>query len=142
MKICIPVTEDKGPASKVSEHFGRAPFHILADLDTMEMELLRKEGECGGDDHGHCVPVDLLLANGVELVACKGIGRAALGRMMSHDIDVFAAHVDTVAEVIEEYRRRGREARHLPRICESHGHHHLIEGLVGASLDCSSFPRW
>lgn len=125
MTICIPVTEDNGTSSRVSEHFGRAPFHALVDLDSMETRLLRKEADCGDGDHGHCLPVDSLLANDVNLVACKGIGRGALGRLMAHRIDVFAAHTDTVAEVIEEYRRRRKAAAGMgrPRVCEGHHHH-------------------
>lgn len=124
MTLCIPVTEENGTASRLSEHFGRAPFHLLIDPDSMETKLLSREAECGEGDHGHCLPVDTLLANGVDMVVCKGIGRGAVARFAANRIDVFAAQTDTVAEVLEEFRRLGTAGMGTPRVCEGHGDHH------------------
>jgi len=109
--------------SRVSEHFGRAPFHVVIDLETMESRSLRKEGECHDGNHGHCMPVDLLLANDVNLVVCKGIGRGAFARLAASNIDVFAAHDDTVGAVIVEYRKCRGKGMGQPQICEGHHQH-------------------
>lgn len=121
--ICIPTTEDKGTDSRVSEHFGRAPFHVLVDLDTMTTRSLVKEGGCNDEDHGHCMPVDLLLNNKVNLVLCKGLGRSALSRLTANDIEVFATPADTVGVAVEEYRKCRGQGMAQPHLCAGHHHH-------------------
>lgn len=122
MKLCIPVIENKGLDSVVSDHFGRAPFHIIVDLETDHIDSLRKANECGDEDHGHCMPVDLLLSNGVKVVACKGIGRGAVNRLRSNDIALFSTTAHTVREVVDDYRAQKLGAIDEAQICQ--GHHH------------------
>lgn len=49
MRIVIPVEEDRGLDSRVSEHFGRAPLFLMLELDedgrVLKQEALRNEGE-------------------------------------------------------------------------------------------------
>lgn len=118
--LCIPTIEDKGSESRVSEHFGRAPHHVLVELRTGETRSLRKDGGCDGD-HGHCMPVDVMLENGVDVVVCKGIGKGAINRLMLNRIGVLATAATDVAGVVEEFRERS-ETMGQPRVCS--GHHH------------------
>lgn len=122
MKLCIPTTEQNGLKSKVSEHFGRAPFHIVVDLETREVNDLVKQNDCNHEDHGHCMPVDLLLDYGVDMVACKGIGRGAVGRLVANKIAVFSTASDTVEDVVKEYNAQALSMVSPDNICE--GHHH------------------
>ncbi len=121
--ICIPTTEDKGTDSRVSDHFGRAPFHVLVDLDTMTTRSLKKEDGCDDGEHGHCMPVDLLLNQNVNLVLCKGLGRGALNRLTANAIEVFATRADTVKQAVEEYRKDRGEDMAQPHVCTGHHHH-------------------
>ena len=123
MRICIPTIEEKGLDSRVSEHFGRAPFHLVVNTETMEVVPLRRERECDDSGHGHCLPVRFLLAHGVDLVICREIGRGAFSRLGASNIDVFEAGADTVGAVIEHYSRN-KNAMLRPQLCSGHGHHH------------------
>lgn len=119
--LCIPTVEDKGVESRVSRHFGRAPHHVLVDLESLEARALRREGACGGD-HGHCLPVDVMVENKVDLVVCKGIGRGAIERLREQRIGVLATAAESVAGVIEEVRRGGGRMG-PPRVCGGHHGH-------------------
>jgi predicted Fe-Mo cluster-binding NifX family protein len=122
MKLCIPTTEQNGLQSKVSEHFGRAPFHIVIDLETQAVSDLVKQNDCNDEDHGHCMPVDLLIENGVNMVACKGIGRGAVARLLANNIAVFSTTSNTVENVVKEYQTKILNLVSEDNICE--GHHH------------------
>lgn len=124
MRLCIPVTEANGLQSEVSDHFGRAPHHIVVDLESQAVETLVKTSDCSADSGGHCLPVDLLRENQVEVVACKGIGRGAVARLMASKIELYATRAQTVAEVIDEFRQKRLVPLSDEHVCEGHHHHH------------------
>ena len=70
MKICIPVTSKDGLNSLISEHFGRAPHHIVVDLETMKHYALDKEES---EAHGHCPPVQMLINMRWERFCAKAL---------------------------------------------------------------------
>jgi predicted Fe-Mo cluster-binding NifX family protein len=123
MKLCIPTIEQKGMASLVSEHFGRAPFHIVVDLASDACSTLRKDNACGEESHGHCLPVDLLLHNRVTVVACKGIGRGAVERMRANGIAVYATDAATVREVVARFKTSGLTPVGAQHVCQGHHDH-------------------
>jgi len=41
MKICIPVTEERGMDSEVSEHFGKTPLFAFYDDEINELEIIK-----------------------------------------------------------------------------------------------------
>lgn len=125
MKICIPVTTKDGLNSLISEHFGRAPHHIVVDLETMKHYALDKEES---EAHGHCLPVQMLIKHEVGTVLCKGIGRGALGNFIANEIQVLVSQQDTVAEAITAYKTGGMPFVGEDQVCQGHGddhgHHH------------------
>ena len=122
MKLCIPTTEPNGLKSKVSEHFGRAPYHIVVDLETRSASDLVKPKECSHEDHGRCLPVDLLIGANVDVVACKGIGRGAVARLMQNGIAVFSTIADTVDGVVKEFHSQRMKEISEENICQGHDH--------------------
>ena len=122
MKLCIPTIDQNGAKSTVSEHFGRAPYHIVVDLENQAVSDLVKQNDCHDEDHGHCMPVDLLLGANVDVVACKGIGRGAVNRLMENRIAVFSTKADTVEAVVEEFNSRLLNPISEENICQGHDH--------------------
>jgi predicted Fe-Mo cluster-binding NifX family protein len=118
MIICIPSTEKKGPASAVSEHFGRAPFHYIINTETGGLVLQTKpEGE-----HGQCVPVQTLLRHQVEMVLCNGIGRGAVMNFKAAGIPVMRTSAATVAEAVQDVKLRKLTAVREEDYCSGHDH--------------------
>ena len=122
MKLCIPTIDQNGAKSTVSEHFGRAPYHVVVDLDTQTVSDLEKQNDCNQETHGHCLPVDLLIGAHVDVVACKGIGRGAVGRLMANRIAVFSTKANTVETVVEEFNSRSLNPISEENICQGHDH--------------------
>jgi predicted Fe-Mo cluster-binding NifX family protein len=123
MKICIPSTQDEGLKSMVSEHFGRAPFHYIVNTKTQTAEILAKpEGE-----HGQCVPVQALIANKVETVLCKGIGRGAATQFSQYGIPVMRTAAATIAEAIAAFEAKQLDHVHESELCEGDGSHNHAE---------------
>ena len=120
--LCVPVVEANGLDSVVSEHFGRAPFHVVVNLRSREVTTIEKENDCG-ESHGHCMPVDLLMRHGVNVVACKGIGRGAAARLVAEKIGVFATTARTVAEVVDGYEKQSLKLISESNLCSGHHNH-------------------
>lgn len=49
MKTCIPVADNRGLKSRVNEPFGKAPYHVIVDIDTRSREIFEKQVE----EHEH-----------------------------------------------------------------------------------------
>ena len=45
MRILIPVLENRGKESRVSPHFGRAPYFALYDSETEKLEIIENKSE-------------------------------------------------------------------------------------------------
>jgi len=142
--ICLPVIRDEGLDSKLSKHFGRAPYHLLIDTKTGETELLIKlltgQGQCHGEGQGvgegggfelgstignshvKCQPVEPLLERKVSAVLCQGFGRGAYEKMKRHGISVWITKTETAGEALQAWR----EGKLLPvlenQLCN--GNHH------------------
>ena len=121
MKICIPTTEKNGLESTISQHFGRAPFHIVVDLETMQHYPLEKDG-C--EDHGHCLPVQILLQHNVSVTLCKGIGRGAVSNFIQNQVQVYVTAADTVKDAIKEFKNGALSFVGEEQICKGHDHDH------------------
>ena len=126
--ICLPVIRDEGLDSKLSKHFGRAPYHLLVDTKTGETELLIKlltgqgRGQCEGEgqglgigggvgfdpsnncEHKQCQPIEPLLELKVGAVLCRGFGRGAYEKMKRNGISVWITEADTVGEALNDWR--------------------------------------
>ena len=76
MKVCIPVSEQRGLESPVHGHFGSAPGFISVDAETLAVETL-SNGDLG-HEHGTCSPVRALAGAKPGAVLVGGLGAGAL----------------------------------------------------------------
>lgn len=108
---------EAGLSSRVSEHFGKAPLHLVVRLGTGEViaAVPKPEGI-----HGSCAPVEELAAWGVEAVACHGLGRGAMGRLEAAGIEIYHTEARTVREVLEALRAGRLERHRADQACAGH----------------------
>ena len=64
MKVCVPVSENKGMESVPFGHFGSAPEFVICDLDSNEVKSINN-GDLG-HEHGKCQPLKALEGNKVD----------------------------------------------------------------------------
>lgn len=99
MRLCIPVTEDKGLASPTSPHFGSAPLFVI--IDSESGASLTLENRCHG--HGICRPLELLAPAKIEGVIVSGIGPRALDRLQRLNLRVLVSHEPTVERTLAAF---------------------------------------
>jgi predicted Fe-Mo cluster-binding NifX family protein len=104
MRIVVPINEDKGVDSRLSEHFGRAPFFAVFELDKdgqiMYQKFVQNESEHFG---GTGFPPDRILQLKPDVVITFGMGPRALSQFQEAKVAVLRANSDTVNSIISSY---------------------------------------
>jgi predicted Fe-Mo cluster-binding NifX family protein len=105
-RVVIPAEDRSGLNAKLSEHFGRAPYFIVVDLDedgnVLSVQTLRNLGEHFG---GVGRPAENILRLRPNAIITYGMGPRALSIFQSARIAVLRANANIVKEVLEAYRR-------------------------------------
>ena len=101
MRICVPIIEDSGIASKASEHFGSAPFFFVYDTDTNSQEVVANTNQHHG--HGMCHPLSVLARHKLNAVVCRGMGGGAIAKMNVAGIKVYTGSATTAKEAIDAF---------------------------------------
>ncbi len=119
-RIMLPVVENKGLASRIAEHFGRAPYFLLVDVDEQGQiafeGLISNSGEhFGGRGHAH----DSILEFEPDYLIVPGMGPRGLKAMKNAGVEVLRTDADRVDKALEAFRE-GR----LEVLNEGCGHHH------------------
>ncbi|MBM7559971.1 NifB/NifX family molybdenum-iron cluster-binding protein [Marinitoga litoralis] len=119
MKIAIPLIENLGKDSRISEHFGRAPYFGLIeykdngdyDLEIIENPLvIHQPGE---------VPT-FMKNNGVNLVIARGMGERGYLILKKFGINVIRGANGTVDEIMKLFK----EDKLKDVEFHNHDHHH------------------
>lgn len=103
MRLLIPTSDANGPESRMSGHFGRAPYYAVADPETGTVLSVANPSVTHG--HGECVPAtDAIGAGGFDAVVCHGIGAGAISRLEASGIPVFVHDGPSVASAIAAFQ--------------------------------------
>ncbi len=124
-KIIIPVNNTGGLGAEVAEHFGRAPYFVLVELNDKgqiaDIKTMANKGEhTGGSGHPH---KNLLVLKPDVIIAC-GMGLGGLKTFQNAGINVLQTGVTTVKEVIADFNNG--QLKELTGGCEqAREHYHL-----------------
>lgn len=105
MKLCISST-GKDLSSRVDTAFGRAPFFLIIDIDTMNEEVVENPAAAAG--HGAGIAAAQTVSDkGVNVVLSGYVGPNAFNALHASGIKVFegASENDTVQEVLARFQR-------------------------------------
>lgn len=119
-RIVIPAEDGNGLNARLSEHFGRAPYFIIVELEDgniSNVQAVPNESEHFG---GFGRPPDRILQFRPNAVITYGMGPRALSIFQEAGIAVLKANADTVKDVVEAYRQDKLEE--LTEGCR-HAHH-------------------
>ena len=105
-RIVIPVIEDAGLNSRLSEHFGRAPYFMVIEMSS-EGEILKVEAIPNTSEHfgGFGRPPDRILQLNPTVLITYNMGPRALNMFQQARVTVLRANAPTVREVIEAFKR-------------------------------------
>jgi len=119
VRIVIPTLKGEDIESRLSPHFGRAPFFSVVEIDkkgnVLSFQSVPNTGEhFGGVGH----PPDRIVQLKPKYVIAYGMGKRAYNIFNQKQISVLKANSDTVKGVLEAY------ANHkLERLTEGCCHH-------------------
>ncbi|KLO22015.1 Dinitrogenase iron-molybdenum cofactor biosynthesis protein [Marinitoga sp. 1197] len=105
MKIAIPVLNDDGKNSKISEHFGHAPyfaFIILKENGEYKLSIIKNPLE----EHGPGDIPNYLHKEGISLLIARGIGGRAITFFEQLGIHVIRGADGTVEEIINDLKEQ------------------------------------
>ncbi len=122
MKICIPVTEDKGTASPVSRHFGSAPLFLIVDTESGACRTVPNRNL--HHSHGVCAPLSSLAGEGIDGMVVGGIGMGAMAKLGAAGLQVFLSEHATVEETLAAFRAGALKIMSPEMACGRHGHGH------------------
>jgi predicted Fe-Mo cluster-binding NifX family protein len=106
VRIVIPVLEESGLNARLSEHFGRAPYFAVIELDengrVLNQRTVPNVGEHLG---GSGRRADFILQLKPNAIITYGMGPRGLNIYQSVRVAVLRANANTVGEVIAAYNK-------------------------------------
>jgi len=108
-RIVVPAEDGNGLNARLSEHFGRAPYFIVVELENgniINVQAVPNESEHFG---GFGLPSDRILQFRPNAVITYGMGPRALSIFQGAGVAVLKANADTVKDVVEAYRQNKLE---------------------------------
>jgi predicted Fe-Mo cluster-binding NifX family protein len=104
-RIVVPTEDGNGLDARLSEHFGRAPYYIIVDLDE-DRNILSVQSVSNESEHfgGFGLPSHRILQFNPDAVITYGMGPRALAIFQQAGVAVLRANANTVKEVVEAYR--------------------------------------
>lgn len=101
LKYLIPLEESNSINSKISWHFGRAPYFAIVNINNeVKFEIKPTIGHTGtGSD-----ALNFVKAYNANAVIAKAIGQRALQSLLNVGIKVYETKADTLNEVVEEIK--------------------------------------
>lgn len=125
MKLCLPVTENNGIESTVSEHFGSAPYFMIVDTDTLECNTITNTNS--NHVHGMCQPLAVLAGHKFEGIVVGGIGAGALNKLRASNINVFKTDYKNITDIVNAYKLNTLKEMTPEASCSHHGGHNCGE---------------
>ncbi len=107
MKVAVSATEGS-PESAVDPRFGRCPYYVIMDTETMESEVLPNTS-MGAPSGAGIGAAQAVAGKGVEAVLTGSVGPNASAVLSQAGIKVVTGVQGTVREAVEAYKGGGLE---------------------------------
>ncbi|MFW9793606.1 MAG: NifB/NifX family molybdenum-iron cluster-binding protein [Candidatus Thorarchaeota archaeon] len=119
-RILIPSLDSEGTV--VADHFGRAPFFAVIDLDNIGVMIEKKvhpnaSQHSGGRGHAH----NNVLKYNPCAVIVQGMGPRGIKSFQAQNIAVLKANSRSIPEIVQAYNRN--DLQELTEGCAD-AHHH------------------
>lgn len=106
VRIAIPVEDRNGLNARLSQHFGRAQYFTVVELDengkVLSLETVSNKSEHLG---GMGKPPQIIMTLRPNAVITYGMGFRALNMFQNANVAVLQTRKDFVKDVIEAYNR-------------------------------------
>ncbi|RLA93198.1 MAG: dinitrogenase iron-molybdenum cofactor biosynthesis protein [Deltaproteobacteria bacterium] len=103
MKVGFACDSNEGLNSKISAHFGRAPYFIIVEIEkNKEPKYLKTVKNPAIEEHQPGEIPSLMLREGVELMVSGGMGSRAQEYFSSRNVKVITGKEGKIIDVIKE----------------------------------------
>jgi predicted Fe-Mo cluster-binding NifX family protein len=121
-RVIVPAEDPKGLNARLAEHFGRAPYFAVVELnengEVANVNTVPNVGEhAGGMGQAH----DHILELKPTAIIVYGMGPRGLITFQNAGVAILKANANTVGEVVNAYKED--KLQELTEGCE-HAHHH------------------
>ncbi len=121
-RIVVPTADESGLNARLAEHFGRAPYYTVIELEengeVSKVKNVSNVGEhAGGTGYAH----DNVLGLYPDAIIVYGMGPRGINTFQSAGVTVLKANANMVSEVVTAYKEG--KLQELTEGCE-HAHHH------------------
>jgi predicted Fe-Mo cluster-binding NifX family protein len=121
-RIIVPAASQDGLNANLAEHFGRAPYFAVVDLnDNREVANVKTVPNVGEHAGGMGYTHDHILGLQPNAIVVYGMGPRGLTSFQNAGVAVLRANGNTVGEVVAAYK--DHKLQELTDGCE-HAHHH------------------
>ena len=104
-RIVIPVASQDGLNAHLAEHFGRAPYFAVVELnDNGEVANAKTVANVPHSTGRMGQPHEVVLGLNAKVIITYGMGRRGISSFQSVGIAVLRANANTVNEVITAYK--------------------------------------
>jgi len=122
VRIVIPVLDESGVNARLSEHFGRAPYFAVIDLDENgRISSQRTVANISEHFGGTGRPPDRILQLRPNTLITYGMGPRALSIFQEAKVAVLRANANTVRDVLGAYDKD--KLQELTEGCHDARHH-------------------
>ncbi|ANQ53666.1 dinitrogenase iron-molybdenum cofactor biosynthesis protein [Thermosipho affectus] len=102
MLIAIPVIENKGEDSIISEHFGHAPYFAFIKVNENKIEEIKIEKN-PYEEHGPGMIPEYIHKNGAKVLIVRGIGARAISFFEQYGIKVIRGASGSIKEIVTSF---------------------------------------
>lgn len=114
MKICVSAISD-GLDAQVDPRFGRCPYFVIVDADTMTPESIPNTASSSMGGAG-IQAAQLVADRGVKVLITGNIGPNAFQALSAANIKVITGAFGTVRKAIEKYKREELKETGTPTV--------------------------
>ena len=104
MRFIVPLDENAGLKSKLSYHFGRAPYMAVLTVSGRQVEYEIKPNPADRP-RGACGVLDIMSYFGADAIIAKKVGIKAARVLLEAGVKVYEAASETLEGVVEEVRK-------------------------------------
>lgn len=101
--ICIPTLDDGGLLSRISMHFGKAPYFTFIRLENgkiKEINVIENAGKQGSSG----ISAEIMVNYGVDVIICSGLDEKAMSILGGSGVEVFSGASGRVRDAIGEWK--------------------------------------
>jgi predicted Fe-Mo cluster-binding NifX family protein len=122
MRIAIPIIDNKGLESIISEHFGHAPY--FAFVVTENREIVSHEIEANPfEDHQPGQIPEYVKSRGANVIITRGMGGRAKQFFDSLGVQAFTGADGIVREIVEAYLKDSLQSKDYEPLDRGQHHH-------------------